>query len=62
MYDYKKSIVKGLRVFVIFALPVLVDKFIISYPEFFQLTLGGVLIMGVNYLKNKLQITMGGLL
>lgn len=62
MYSYAKTIKKGVKYFVIFALPVLVDKLIISYPEIFQLTIGGVLLMGTDYLKNRMKITLGGLL
>ena len=61
-YSYSKTIKKGLRVFVLFLLPILVDKFIIAYPELAQLTIGGILVMGVNYLKHRMKITLGGLL
>ncbi|KKW00229.1 MAG: hypothetical protein UY34_C0033G0002 [Parcubacteria group bacterium GW2011_GWA2_48_9] len=40
-YNYKKTLLKGLKYFVIFLLPVLVDKFIISYPDIAQVALFG---------------------
>ena len=52
-FSFKKMLVKGLKYFVIFLLPFLVDKFIISYPEFAQLTIGGLLVMIMNWLKIK---------
>jgi len=52
-YSFKKGLVKLLKYIIIFALPVLADKLIISYPEIAQLTAGGILVMIVNYLKVK---------
>ena len=50
-FSFKQNIVKGIKYFVIFLIPVLVDKFIVSYPEIGQLTIGGLLVMAVNFLK-----------
>lgn len=50
-YSFKKTIGKGIKYFVIFLLPILVDKFIVSYPDIAQLTTGAFLVMGVNWLK-----------
>ena len=55
-YNWKKTIWKGIKYFVIFLLPVLVDKFIISCPAIAQLTIGGILVMAVNFLKVKVGV------
>ena len=55
-YSYKQSILKAVKYFVIFLLPVLIDKFIISYPEIAQLTIGGGLVFLTNFLKNKVGV------
>lgn len=52
-FSYKQMALKGLKYFVLFALPYLVNLFIIEYPEIAQLTIGGLLVMVVNYLKLK---------
>jgi len=52
-YNYKKTLLKGLKYFVIFLLPVLVDKFIISYPDIAQLTIGGILVLTTDWLKRN---------
>lgn len=52
-YSLKQGLLKGVKYFVIFLLPVLVDKFVIGYPEYAQLTIGGLLVILVNYLKIK---------
>jgi hypothetical protein len=50
-YSFKITLIKGAKYFCIFLLPLLVDKFIISYPEIAQLTVGGILVMIANYAK-----------
>lgn len=50
-FSFKQMFLKGLKYAVIFVLPVLVDRFVVAYPEWAQLTVGGVLVMAVNYLK-----------
>jgi len=50
-YSIKKGIIKGLKFFVIFLIPVLIDKIAISFPVFWQLTAGGVIVMVYNCLK-----------
>lgn len=55
-YSYKTSFLKGLKYFVIFLLPVLIDKFVVSYPDVAQLTVGAVLVVLANYLKNKVGV------
>jgi len=53
MYSYKKTLVKGIKYFILFLLPVLVDHFIVAFPEIAQLSVGGILVMGYNWLKIK---------
>mgnify|MGYP001599057133 CR=1 FL=1 len=55
-YSFLKTIGKGAKYFVIFLLPILVDKFIISFPELAQLTVGAILVGLVNFLKVKVGI------
>lgn len=50
-FSFSKMFWKGVKYFVVFALPALVNAFIVSYPEWAQLTLGGLLVMFVNWLK-----------
>jgi hypothetical protein len=52
-YSWKQTILKGVKYFVLFLLPVLIDRFIIQFPELAQLTLGGFLVMVTNFLKYK---------
>ena len=52
-YSFKKTLVKGIKYFVIFLLPVMVDKFIVSSPEIAQLTIGASIVMVLNWLKVK---------
>ena len=53
MYSYKKGLLKIVKYFLIFLLPILVDKFIISFPEIAQLSVGAVLVGVVNFVKIK---------
>jgi len=46
-------LLKGVKYFILFALPWLVDQFIVSYPAVAQLTIGGLLVMLANFLKLK---------
>ena len=55
-FSYKANLIKGLKYFVIFLLPVLVDKFLVAYPDLAQLTVGALLVMLVNLLKVKIGI------
>ena len=52
-YSFKQTIQKGIKYFVLFGLPILVDKFIVSYPDVAQLSVGAILVMAVNMLKVK---------
>lgn len=62
MYDYKKTISKGVRMFVLFALPWLVSLFIQEMPEIASLSIGGLLVMLSNFLKHKVGTNLGGLI
>lgn len=50
-FSLKKMVLKGMKVFVVFLLPFLVDKFLVNYPEVAQLSVGAVLYMLLNWLK-----------
>lgn len=50
-YSFKKGIIKGIKYFVIFLIPVLIDKLAIDFAPIYQLTLGGLLVILYNYLK-----------
>ena len=58
-YSFKKSLGKGAKYLIIFILPVVADKMILNYPEWAQLSLGGVLVMVVNYLKVEVAPKLG---
>lgn len=57
-YSFKITLLKGLKYFVIFIIPFLVDRFIISYPELAQITLGSALVMLSNYAKVKVGVRL----
>jgi hypothetical protein len=46
-YSFWKGVKKGLISMIIFAIPVLINMF----PDFMNLTIGGVLVVVVNYIK-----------
>jgi len=48
--------VKGVKYAVIFALPMLVNAFIFEFPDIAQITVGGLLVMLVNFLKIKVGV------
>ena len=50
-YSYKKGVIKIIKYFLIFLIPILVDRFIVAYPQLAQLTIGALLVGVVNYLK-----------
>ena len=56
-YSYKKTLIKGLKYLACFVLPVLVNYFIVAYPEWAQLTVGGLLVMGLDFAKRKLLVS-----
>ena len=61
MYSIKQGIAKSAKYFVLFALPVLVDRFVVSYPQYAQLTLGAILVGLVNLLKVKYSFSLSSL-
>ena len=53
-YEYKKTLLKGLKYFGIFLLPILFNAFVVSYPEWAQLTVGGLFVMIIDWIKRNL--------
>lgn len=52
-YSLKTTLLKVVKYFVAFLLPVLVNQFIVSYPQIAQLTVGAILLGILNWLKNR---------
>ena len=52
-FSYKIMWLKGLKYIIVFALPFLVDAFIMTMPDIANLTIGTCLLMLVNVAKNK---------
>jgi len=52
-YSYKKTLQKGAKYFVLFALPYLVTSFVADFPEIANLTIGSMFVMFANWLKVK---------
>lgn len=50
-YSLKKGLLKALKALIIFGLPVIIDRFVVSYPEAAQLTLGAALYWVANWFK-----------
>lgn len=50
-YSFSKGLGKGVLGFVLFAVPMIIDQFIVGMPDVANLTLGGLLIMGFNWVK-----------
>ena len=42
---------KGLKYLLVFGLPFVIDQFVVSYPQVAQLSVGTLLVMGLNFLK-----------
>ncbi|KKL55450.1 hypothetical protein LCGC14_2255300 [marine sediment metagenome] len=61
-YSYAKTLKKGIKYFVLFGLPWLVSVFIKEMPEIANISIGGLLVMATNWLKNKYGVKLGGLL
>ncbi|MCK9578692.1 hypothetical protein M0R01_04660 [bacterium] len=53
MYSFKITLLKGIKYFVLFGLPVLVSCFIQNFPWIAQLTVGGILTIICDFLKHK---------
>lgn len=56
-YSWKRGLKKAIIYTIIFLLPVLVDQFIIKFPDIAQTTIGGLLVMLVNFIKIKVTKT-----
>ena len=52
-FSYKTTLQKGVKYFAVFALPFLVDTFILSMPDLANISIGAALLMIVNVLKAK---------
>ena len=52
-YSFKTTLLKMVKYFVAFALPAIVDRFIVSYPAIAQLTVGTILLGILNWLKAR---------
>lgn len=50
-FSFKTMIWKGIKYFIIFAIPFLVNQFIVAFPQIAQLTVGALLVMLVNWIK-----------
>ena len=61
-YSYAKTLKKGFQVLIFFGAPWLVSMFIQEMPEIANLSIGGLLMMGANWLKHKFGVKLGGLL
>jgi len=57
-YSFKHGLIKAVKYVVIFILPVLIDRFIVSYPEIAQLSVAGILVLSLNYLKVKVGVKL----
>ena len=50
-YSIKKGLLKLVKYFLIFLLPLLVSKFIIAFPDIAQISVGALLVGIANWLK-----------
>ena len=50
-YSFIKGLGKFAKYFLLFGAPVIVDKLIVAYPDWAQLSLGGLLVLLTNWLK-----------
>lgn len=57
-YSFKRTVRKGIKYFVIFLLPILIDRLIMNYPQIAQLTVGAILVMIMNWLKVRIGIRL----
>lgn len=53
MYSYKKTLTKSAKSFIVMVLSLSIGQIYFSYPEIMGLTLGGVLIALLDYLKHN---------
>lgn len=59
-YSIKTTLLKMVKYFVAFLLPVLVDQFIVAYPQIAQLTVGTIILGILNWLKSKAGLLAAG--
>jgi len=52
-YSILRGLKKSIKIAVLFAIPVLIDAFVVEYPEIAQISVGGVLYLAWNFLKVK---------
>lgn len=57
-YSYKKTFYKAFSNLILFVIPVLIDVFVVKYPEYAQLTLGAALVALKDYLKHKVGLKL----
>lgn len=57
-YNWKITAQKGLKYLILFGIPALINWVIVEYPQYMQLTLGGVLVMLANYLKVRIGLRL----
>jgi len=55
-YSIKKGLLKLVKYFLIFLLPLLVSKFIIAFPDIAQISVGALLVGIANWLKVKVGV------
>jgi hypothetical protein len=58
-YLLKVTFFKMIKYFVAFLLPVLVNQFIVNYPEVAQLTVGAIILGILNWLKMRMGVAGG---
>ena len=57
-YDFKKTLIKGVKLLVIYGLPWLVTAFINNFPDIANLPIGMALHILVDVLKHKVGIRL----
>jgi len=55
-YSIKKGLLKLVKYFLIFLLPLLVSKFIIAFPDIAQISVGALLVGIANWLKVRYNV------
>lgn len=56
MYSYPKTLKKGIKYAVLFALGAIINEVIVHYPVYMDLTIGFVLVQIYDYLKHNLGV------
>ena len=55
-FSYKKMLLKGIKVLVVFGLPFLVEQFVANFPVWANLSVSTALYMGLNFLKVRIGV------